>query len=371
MHKRILFLAAHFISLYLTRRELITELVDRGCEVYIALPESDDNDFFIKLGCKIIPVEVDRRGTDPFRDLVTIRKYRRVIKAVDPDVILSYEIKPNIYGGFAVKHLKRPGTKETYKQICNITGMGGVFLENDLVSNLCKSLYRHSVKNAHLVFFQNKHDREFFINNKMVTDNTALIPGSGVNLNQFSPRPMPSDDEINFAFIARVMRIKGILEYLYAAKKLCAAHPNVHFYIMGFCEEEKYLRLIDENEKEGYIQYLGFRTDIIDWIEKCHCTVLPAYGGEGVPNVLLESAAMARPCIGTSIPGTVDVIDGGVNGYLCEPRNGDELVAVMEKFIALSHAEKVEMGLRGREKMEKNFDRYFVVDRYLSEIEKL
>lgn len=371
MSKRILFLASHFISLYLTRRELIQELTEKGFDVCLALPESDDNRFFKNIGCRIITVEVDRRGTNPFKDVLTIIKYRHIIKEVDPDVILSYEIKPNLYGAFAVKHLKKPGTSEKYKQICNVTGTGSVFLEDDFVSRLCKFLYRHSVKDSYLVFFQNPDDRTFFIRNRMVGENTDLLPGSGVNLKLFSPRPLPPDDEVNFLFLARVMRVKGLKEYLYAAETICGEYSNVRFYIAGFCEEEKYLRLTNEYEEKGVVEYLGFRSDIKDWIEKCHCTVLPSHGGEGVPNVLLESAAMARPCIGSKIPGTVDVIDDGVNGFLFEPHDGEDLVSAIKNFLALTYDEKVKMGLLGREKMEKKFDRYFVVDRYMSEIEKI
>ncbi len=371
MTKRVLILAAHFISIYLTRRELIEELTVRGCEVYIAMPDSQDNRFFTNLGCIIFPVKVDRRGTNPFKDIFTIIRYRRIIKKVDPDVILSYEIKPNLYGAFAAKWLKRPNTGERYKQICNVTGTGAVFLDDDIVSKLCKMLYRMSVKDAYLVFFQNAHDREFFINNKMVGDNTALLPGSGVNLNQYTPAPYPRDDETRFIFIARVMRVKGLLEYLDAAKKICKKYSGVKFYIAGFCEEEKYLRITEEYEKRGFVQYLGFRKDIMEWIEKCHCTVLPSRGGEGVPNVLLEAAAMARPVIGSRIPGTVDVIDDGVNGFLFEATDSEDLAAVMKKFLALSRDEQEKMGLLGREKVEKKFNRFDVVDRYLSEIEKL
>ena len=372
MKERILFLASHFISLYSTRRELITELAERGYDIYISIPESEDNVYFENLGCKIVPTKVERRGTNPFKDIFVMFRYRRIIRRLKPDIILSYEIKPNIYGAMGNKFLTMPGSKRKYPQICNITGTGATFLQEDFINKLCKFLYKISIgRSAHLIYFQNAQDRDFFVSHKMVGGNIELLPGSGVNLNQFTPKPMPADDEVKFIFIARVMRLKGIYEYLYAAEKIKEEYPNTKFYIAGFTEGEEYLRLVEEYENKGIIEYLGFRSDITDCIEMCHCTVLPSHGGEGVPNVLLESAAMARPCIGSRIPGTLDVIDEGVTGYLFDAKDADGLVEALRKFMELSYDEKVQMGQRGRERMEKQFDRNIVINKYLNEIEKL
>ena len=370
MGKKILFLATHFISLYSTRRELIQELCEQGYDVYLSLPESDDNKFFTDLGCKILPIKVDRRGTNPFKDIFVILNYFKTIRKFKPDIILSYEIKPNIYGGFVNRFLRNPKTRKKYFQVCNITGTGATFLEDDFLSKFCKFLYKISVKHTSLVYFQNPMDKEFFVKNKMVKSNFALLPGSGVNLNQFSLKELPKDDEVGFIFIARVMKLKGIDEYLEAAQKIKEKYSNVKFYIAGFNEEENYMRIIDEYDDKGIVEYLGFRSDIVNCIEKCHCTVLPSHGGEGVPNVLLESAAMGRACIGSKIAGTVDVIEDGKTGYLFTAKNSDELAAVIEKYLMLSYQEKVQMGLRGRERMENIFDRNIVIKKYIEVIEK-
>ena len=198
-----------------------------------------------------------------------------------------------------------------------------------------------------------------------------LLPGSGVNLQLFNPKPMPADDTVNFIFIARVMRLKGIDEYLYAAEQIKKEYPNTNFYIAGFNEEEEYIRVIEDYEDRGIVNYLGFRSDITDCIEMCHCTVLPSHGGEGVPNVLLESSAMGRPCIGSKIPGTLDVIDDGKTGFLFEAKDQEDLVAAIKKFLALSYEEKVQMGKAGRERMEQRFDRNIVINKYLNEIKKI
>lgn len=369
MKERILFLATHFISLYATRRELIEELADRGYDIYISIPESEDNKFFENLGCKIVPTKVERRGTNPFKDIFVMLKYRRIIKQLKPDIILSYEIKPNIYGAMGNKFLKSPKTGHKYRQICNITGTGATFLQEDFINKLCKFLYRISIgRSAYLIYFQNAQDRDFFVKNKMVGGKMELLPGSGVNLQLFNPKPMPADDTVNFIFIARVMRLKGIDEYLYAAEQIKKEYPNTNFYIAGFNEEERYIRIIEDYENREIVNYLGFRSDITDCIEMCHCTVLPSHGGEGVPNVLLESSAMGRACIGSRIPGTLDVIDDGKTGFLFEAKDKDDLVAAIKKFLALSYEEKVQMGKAGRERMEQHFDRNIVINKYLNEI---
>ena len=369
MGKKVLFLAAHFISLYLTRRELIEELTDRGYDVYLSLPESEDNKFFTDLGCKIIPTPVARRGTNPFKDIALTFRLRKVIKTVDPDIILSYEIKPNIYGALACRLIKDHKTGKKYKQVCNITGTGAVFLKDDLMAQVCRMLYRHSISRSYLVFFQNTSDMEYFINNKMVRDNYGLLPGSGVNLVQFTPRPYPEDSRVNFIYIARVMGVKGLVEYLDAAAAIKGEHPEANFYIAGFSEEEYYLQLTEDFERRGIVSYLGFRKDIIRIIEKSHCVVLPSHGGEGVPNVILEASAMARPCIGSAVPGTLDAIKDGVTGFLFEPRDAKDLERMMRKFLAMSYEEKEAMGIAGRARVERIFDRNIVIQKYMKEIE--
>ena len=358
--KRILFLAQHFITLYSFRRELIERLCAEGHEVYLSLPASDDNKYFEDLGCKIVPTEIDRRGVNPVKDLKLIAFYRKMIPEINPDIIFSYTIKPNVYGTMV--------TNKKYKQVCNVTGTGGTFLEDNLVAKICRLLYRHSVKNCYKVFFQNTGDRDMFINQGMVKNNWDMLPGSGVNLEQFSVAPLPDGEDVNFIFIGRVMKLKGIDEFLEAAKKTKEKYPNTNFYIAGFIEEGEY--------KERVASYgdavvpLGFIKDITAEIKKCHCTILPSHGGEGVPNVLLESAAMGRICIGSRIPGTEDVISDGKTGYLFEAGNVDSLVDAIEKVMKLSSEKKAKMGLAGRAKVEKEFNREIVIQKYIDEVEK-
>ena len=366
MGKRILFLAQHFVTLYSFRRELIERLVAEGHEVYLSLPESEDNVFFEKLGCKIVLTDIDRRGVNPLNDLKLIKFYKKMIPEVDPDIIFSYTIKPNVYGAMVTSGKNKKHKK--YKQICNVTGTGGMFLRNNLVTAICKLLYGVSVKNCYKVFFQNSSDRDAFIKRKMVKDNWEMIPGSGVNVEQFSYLPLPEGDDVNFIFIGRVMKLKGIDEFLEAARLTKEKHPNAHFYVAGFVEEPAY-----EKKMAAYgdaVVSLGYVKNIVEEIKKCHCTILPSHGGEGVPNVLLESAAMGRICIGSKIPGTEDVLDDGVTGYLFEKESVDGLLAAIEKVLALTPEQRKEMGMAGRTKVETTFNREIVVQKYVDEVMK-
>lgn len=359
--KKVLFLANHFITLFSFRKELIQKLVETGNEVYISIPE-DENDYFSNLGCHIILTEIDRRGVNPKNDLKLIAFYKKLIPEVNPDIIFSYTIKPNIYGCMA--------SGKKYKQVCNITGTGGTFLEKNLVSEICKILYRFSIRKCYKVLFQNIGDRDYFIKNNLVYNNYEMIPGSGCNLEEHMFQPMPETDITRFIFIGRVMKLKGIDEYLEAAKIVKEKYPNTEFLIAGWNEEEKYKKIVADYQEKGIVNYIGFRSDIGDWIAKCNCTVLPSHGGEGVPNVLLESAAIGRVCIGSKINGTMDVIEDGVTGYLFETGSAENLSQKMQQFLKLSAEEKAAMGKSGREKIEKEFDREIVIKKYCDEVEK-
>lgn len=357
--KKILFLANHFITLFSFRKELIQKLVEDGHDVYLSIPE-DENHYFENLGCHIILTDIDRRGVNPKNDLKLIYFYKKMIPKVNPDIIFSYTIKPNIYGCIA--------SGKKYKQVCNITGTGATFLEDNAVAKICKILYRFSIKNSYKVFFQNTGDRDFFIKNNLIKDNYEMLPGSGCNLEEHKYHPMINDSIIRFIFIGRVMKLKGIDEYLEAAKKVKSKYPNTEFIIAGWNEEEEYKKIVNDYQKQGYVNYIGFRNDINDWIGKCNCTVLPSHGGEGVPNVLLESAAIGRTCIGSKINGTMDVIDDGVTGYLFETGNSADLAKKIEEFINLTFDEKIAMSKSGRSKIEREFDRNIVIQKYCDEV---
>jgi len=360
--KKILFLSNHFITLFFFRKELIKRLCERGHQVYITMPDDERRGFFEDMGAKLIITPMSRRGMNPVDDLKLIAQYRRIIRDVDPDIIFSYTIKPNIYGSMASNALG-------YKQLCNVTGTGATFLKESMLAKLSRLLYRLSMKKAYKVFFQNSGDRDYFIKHRMVRDNWEMLPGSGVNLEQHKFCPMPETEELRFIYIGRVMAVKGVEQYFEAAKHIRKKYPNTRFYVAGFIEEESFKPIVDTLHEEGIIEYLGFRKDIDDWIEHCHCTVLASLGGEGVPNVLLESAATGRVCISSNINGSREVVEEGVTGFLFEPGDSAALIEKLERFIAMSPEERAEMGRKGREKMEKEFDREIVIAKYVEEAE--
>ncbi|NMM63692.1 glycosyltransferase family 4 protein [Clostridium sp. P21] len=364
MTKKILILSNHFITLYSTRKELIKRLVDHGNDVYISMPKYDANSFFSNMGCKIIETSVDRRGVNPFRDLRLICNYIKIMRELKPNIIFSYTIKPNIYGCIASNITKNI-------QVSNITGTGATFMKKSVISRIVMMLYKISVKNSYKVFFQNSGDKDFFVQNKMVSKNYEMIPGSGVNLQQYGVADLPSETKVNFIFIGRVMELKGIDQYLECAKVIKEKYPNTTFYIAGFFEEERYKDIVDEYNNQGIVKYIGFQKDIKPWIQKCHCIILPSHGGEGVPNVLLEAAAMGRICIASTINGSKDAVENDVTGYLFQTRNAQDLIDKVEKFIELPYEDKKRMGLAGRKKVENEFDRQVVIDAYLSEVENV
>ncbi|WP_394238276.1 glycosyltransferase family 4 protein [Niallia oryzisoli] len=363
MGKRILILSNHFITLYNFRKELINKLIQDGHEVFISMPKANDNKYFSDMGCEIIETPIDRRGINPLTDFGLILNYIKIMKKVNPDIIFSYTIKPNIYGCIASNFTKN-------RQVSNITGTGATFLKKNFVSTIAKMLYKVSLKRSYKVFFQNSGDKELFVENKMIKNNYAMLPGSGVNLEQYFASDLPSDKETNFIFIGRIMELKGIDEYLECAKIIKGKHPNTNFYVAGFIEEDRYKEIIDDYNEKGIINYIGFQQNIKSFIQKCHCTILPSHGGEGIPNVLLESAAMGRICIASNINGSKDVVDDGVTGYLFETGNAGDLINKVGKLLEIDFETKEQMGLAGRMKVEKKFDRKIVIDAYINEINK-
>lgn len=363
MGKKILILSNHFITIFAFRKEVIQRMIEAGNEVYISTPADEQNKYFEDMGCLIIETSMNRRGTNPFKDLQLIGKYKKIMKQVNPEIIFSYTVKPNIYGSIASNSLK-------FKQVCNITGTGSTFLKESVLSKIVRMLYKVSVKRCYKVFFQNKGDKQYFVEHKMVGKNIELIPGSGVNLVEHEFIEMPSDGVVNFIFIGRVMEVKGVDQYLDCAKEIHENYPNTCFYIAGWNEEEKYKKLVEEYQNKGCVNYIGFQKDIDSWIRKCHCTILPSLGGEGVPNVLLESAATGRACIASAINGSKDVIDDGVTGYLYEVGNSQSLIEKVEEFLKLSFEEKRAMGIAGHNKMTREFNREIVISKYMDEVKK-
>lgn len=238
-NKTVLFLSNHFITLYAFRRELIERLVGLGHRVVLSLPADEQNAYFRKLGCEIIETPMSRRGLNPAEDLKLLAKYRRIMRDVKPDIIFSYTSKPDIYGSMASSALG-------LRQICNITGRGNALAYENLLAVTLRALYRASIRKCYKVFFQNADDRDYFVRYHIVKDNWAIIPGSGVNLEQHALTPMPDDGEIRFLYVGRIMGVKGIDQLLDCAVAVRRKHPEARFCLAGFVEQERYKEKLEE-----------------------------------------------------------------------------------------------------------------------------
>lgn len=357
----ILILTNNADGLYKFRAELITELA-RRYDVTISAPRDDFSEKLAALGANIIETEFSRRGKNPFRDLQLMKTYEKLIREVKPDAVLTYTIKPNVYGGLACQKTKTP-------YLANVTGLGTSIENGGPLAALTTTLYKMGLKKASCVFFQNEANKKLFEEKKLVRGRTRRIPGSGVNLEKHCPEPYPDTaDGIRFLFIGRVMRDKGIGELLEAVKNLRERHAVTLDIVGGY--DEDYSAQIGEAEAAGYVRYHGQQPSVHEFIKNAHCTVLPSYH-EGMANVMLESAATARPVVTTTVPGCRETFDEGATGFGCEAGSAESLTEAMERFLALSQEEKQRMGEAGRKKVEAEFDRNVVIGAYLEEIEAI
>ncbi|MCM3356558.1 glycosyltransferase family 4 protein [Psychrobacillus sp. MER TA 171] len=361
--KRVLILVNHDIVIYNFRKELVERLISEGAEVYISSPYGERIKELISMGCQYQEINLDRHGTNIINELKLIKLYKDLVKRVNPDVVLTYTIKPNIYGGIACKSQGVP-------YIANITGLGTAVEKKGILQKIIILLYRHSFKKVQTVFFQNKENNQFFEDNKIALGKHKLIPGSGVNLNDFCLLTYPPEENIEFLFISRIMKEKGIDQYLEAAQNIRSKYPNTKFHICGFCEEA-YEEVLEELQKKDVIKYHGMLRNVKEILSKTHCTVHPSYYPEGISNVLLESASSGRPIITTNRSGCKEVVEEGVNGFLVEPKNGKDLTEKLITFIEMKYDEKRDMGLNGRQKVEREFNRNIVVEEYLKEIKNI
>ena len=359
---KVLILANNDVGLYKFRRELI-ETILFSHEVHVCLPNGEYVSKLQAMGCEYHSFEFDRHGINPFVEIKQLLFYRSLIKSVKPDVVFTYTVKPNVYAGMVCASLDTP-------YVANVTGLGTAIECGGLMQRVLLHLYKRGLRKAQKVFFQNESNRDFMLSRKVIKDNYALIPGSGVNLDEHKAEPYPEQtDQIIFVTIGRIMKDKGADELLYAAKVIHKIHTNVIFRVIGSFDGD-YEEKVKTAVEEGEIEYLGYQHDIHSILKESHAIIHASYH-EGMSNVLLEAAACARPIIATDVAGCREIYEAGVSGISCNARDGDDLVRAICEFVALPYCEKVEMGLKGRKKVEREFDRNIVVNQYLKEIERL
>lgn len=365
--KKIALLNCHGDDVFCFRKEVIDNLAEKGCKVILSCPESSRLDCFRDNSNIIIEdIYIDRRGTNPLKDLKLLFDYICLFKKYKPDVVCTFTIKPNVYGSMAADLLGIP-------HVNNITGLGSGFQNGGLIQRVVKLLYRTALRKSQKVFFQNQENQEIALQTGLINEKIPYecIPGSGVNLTRFEYKEKDaSDDIVVFNYIGRVLKDKRIDDYLDAAKAIKAKHPNTQFNIIGFIEhtEIHYKKLLEELERNGIVHYCGSVDDVRPLVYASDAIIHPSSYGEGISNVLLESAACGRAAITTNIAGCRDCVDDGVTGYIYEPENIGLLVESIEKFLALTSEQRKEMGKAGRKKVELQFDRNIVVNAYLKEL---
>lgn len=358
---KILMLANDSTYVYNLRREVIEAMLAQGWQVAVACDQKQHTEELEQMGCRLLPMTVARHGKNPLQDLALLRAYGRLLDTESPDVVLTYNIKPNVYGGIAC-------SKRNIPYLVNVCGLGTPLENPGPLQVLTVELYKRGLQKAACVFFQNQENEEFFNARHMAPGRHHLLPGSGVNTACFSVLPYPKSNTIDFLFISRVMKEKGIDQYLEAAQVIHARHPETVFHIVGGCDDESYLKTLAEMEASGVICYHGQQPSVLPFQKISACTIHPTYYPEGMSNVLLESAACGRPIITTDRSGCREIIDDGVNGYICKQKDPQDLIRQIEKFLAMSWEQRRAMGLAGRAKVEREFDRQIVVDAYLDEL---
>lgn len=357
---RILILANNDVGLYNFRKELILKLISMGNEVYISLPYGEKVEPLIRYGCRFIDTALDRRGINPVTDLKLIRTYFKIIKQVKPDKVITYTIKPNIYGGIVCRMKRVP-------MYANITGLGTAFQGNGILTKLVTAMYKFAFKNVKTVFFENKENRDIIVGKKIIPkEKSYCLNGAGVNLEEFAFTDYPDDGTIHFLFIGRVMREKGIGELFDAAERLKRDGMDIVVDVVGSFEED-YKEKVNDLDKRGIIKYHGYQSDVKPFIRNAHCFVLPSYH-EGMANTLLECGAMGRPLITSNIHGCLEAVKDGETGFLCNAKDAEDLYGKMKRFFELPYERKKDMGRLSHEFVAGVFDKKKVVEETVKEI---
>lgn len=331
---KIAVLSSFTTSLFWFRIDMMKSFKKMGCEVLAVGDgaESEWCDRFAQLGIRYRQIPVQRNGTNPARDLATLRALNRLLKEEKPDKIFAYQAKTVIYGGMAAS---LNGIREFYPLIA---GVGSVFLGDGLKQKLIRSIlvmeYKLGMRHAPKVFFQNRDDLKVFTDHEILSEYKAvMLHGSGVNVEKFTPSPLP--EKPCFLCISRLIRDKGVIEYLEAARKLHQRRPEVECVLVGpFDTNPSAIKPEDLQPyiDDGSVEYVGEQKDVQPYLKNCTAYVLPSYH-EGTPKTVLEAMACGRPSITTDAPGCRETVTDGVNGWLVPVKDVNSLVAAMERIL--------------------------------------
>ncbi len=346
-------------NIYNFRRGIITSFIEQGHRVLAIAPKDEYVAHLEQLGCEFVPLPMQVSGINPLADFLLLIRFLNIVRKKKPEVLLTYTIKPNIYGSIVARLTNTP-------IICNISGLGTTFIARSLVSKIAIGLYRISVRHASHVFFQNDEDQRLFLDHVPLKGTTSLLNGSGVNLEQFQPVGVENPHPI-FLMIGRPMVEKGVYEYVEAAQLVRERYPEAIFQLIGRWDKGD-KRSATEQEMSAWqrnkvIHYLGTSDAIDHVIAKADAIVLPSYR-EGTPRTLLEGGAMGKPLIATDVPGCRHVVVDGFNGFLCQAKSATSLAQAIIKYIQLPQEEKVSMGQKSRKHIEEKFDEQLVIAEY-------
>jgi len=362
---KIMIIANDASGLYIFRKELIEKIVSLGHEVYVSVPDDEYINSLEQVGSIIIKnYNMQRRGTNPLKDYQLLNHYKTILREIRPNIVFTYTIKPNVYGGLACKQLNIP-------YIANVTGLGTSIQNRSLIQIISILMYKLGLRGAKKVFFQNTSNRDYMLSHRIIKESIAdLLPGSGVNTKQHRYESYPKDDSIIvLTTVGRIMKDKGIDEILCSAEEIKRKYQNVEFRLIGDFDEG-YQDIIADYSKRGIIKYLGVQKDIHPYMADSHAILHASYH-EGMSNVLLEALSTGRPVIATDIPGCIETFEPNVTGLSFKPKNIQSMVKAIDRFVNLPHETKEEMGKRGREKVVREFSRDIVIDKYMNELSKI
>lgn len=365
--KKIAIIENHELGIYSIRHDLVKAIAE-NYEVTV-LTEIDGSFKNGDLEEIVRFIDVGKSVLNPVTAIKYNSRLRKALKEVQPDVCLTFTIRPAIYGNMVTSQLKIP-------TISTITGTGPLFESNSLSYTIARQLYKWVLKKTKFVFFPNYDDLNAFVERKYITKKQARrVPGSGINYEKFPPQPSTrsNDGKFIFLYVSRLLKDKGVMEYVEAAAIVKEMIPNAEFHIVGplWTGNKKSLTVTEKELNEWiekkWIVYHDKQKDVRPYIANADCVVMPSYR-EGMSNVLLEAASMARPLIATNVTGCRDIVEDGINGLLCKVKDGKDLADKMTTMMNLSAVERDMMGKKGREKMIREFDKKIVIQMYLQAI---
>lgn len=359
-------------DVYCFRKELIEALIADGYQMLISCPDGPKFELLKEIPYIYDNPQIDRRGTNPIKDFGLMMHYRKLFKKYRPAVVLTYTAKPNVYASIAAHQLGIP-------VINNLTGLGSVVNEKGLMKSFIMWLFKLAYQKSACMMFQNETNMNVAIKAGMVKGKYRLIPGSGVDTERYPLQPYPeggdgkSGEPVVFNYIGRILHDKGVDDYIEAAKRIKKGYPQTEFNLMGFIEptEIHYEKDLNELEAQGIVIYRGSLKDVKPYITRSHCTIHPSTYGEGMSNVLQESASSGRFLITTNNPGCQETVEDNKTGFIYKGGKVDALVHTIERFLALPNSQRKMAGELGRRRMETLFSRKIVIKAYQEEINSI